>query len=209
MPRTSINYKNTIIYKIVCNDLNVNDLYVGHTTDFTRRRASHKLNCNNLGTIESKFKIYNIIRENGNWENWTMIEIEKYPCNDSNEASSRERYWYEILNANLNMRNPHRCKKEWAEDNKEHVKEHKRLYHINNIENIKEKKRQYYLDNKQYIDEKAKQLYTKNKDVIDARRMTSVTCECGINYTISNKKRHYESKKHIDLIKEKILSTII
>ena len=31
-----------------------------------------------------------------------MIEIEKYPCTDSNEARARERYWYEILNANLN-----------------------------------------------------------------------------------------------------------
>ena len=133
MPRTSINYQNTVIYKIVCNDVNVNDLYVGHTTDFTRRRATHKSNCNTLDEIVRKFKIYKIIRENGNWENWSMIEIEKYPCNDSNEPSSRERYWYEILNANLNMRNPHRCQKEWTEDNKEHVKEQSRQYHIDHI----------------------------------------------------------------------------
>ena len=31
-----------------------------------------------------------------------MIEIEKYPCNDKNEASKQERYYYEKLNAKLN-----------------------------------------------------------------------------------------------------------
>ena len=35
-----------------------------------------------------------------------MIEIEKYPCNDNNEAKSRERYWYEELSAKLNMKIP-------------------------------------------------------------------------------------------------------
>jgi hypothetical protein len=38
MPKQPINYENTIIYKIVCNNLNINDCYVGHTTDFTRRK---------------------------------------------------------------------------------------------------------------------------------------------------------------------------
>ena len=47
-----------------------------------------------------------MIRENGNWNNWSMIEIEKYPCNDDNEARSRERYWYEVLNANMNSQCP-------------------------------------------------------------------------------------------------------
>ena len=41
-----------------------------------------------------------MIRENEGWNNWSMIEIEKYPCNDKNEACARERYWYELLNAN-------------------------------------------------------------------------------------------------------------
>ena len=31
-----------------------------------------------------------MIRENGDWNNWSMIEIEKYPCNDDNEARARE-----------------------------------------------------------------------------------------------------------------------
>ena len=35
-----------------------------------------------------------------------MIEIEKYTCGDGNEARARERYWYEQLQAMLNMIRP-------------------------------------------------------------------------------------------------------
>ena len=53
-----------------------------------------------------------MIRDNGDWNNWEMIEIEKYPCDDFNEARSRERYWYEKLNSKLNSRKPFVSKKE-------------------------------------------------------------------------------------------------
>ena len=98
MPRTNIKYQNTIIYKIVCNDLNMKEVYVGSTTDFVRRKTHHKSNCmNNKCTM-----IYTVINKNGGWKNWSMIEIEKYPCNDKREAESRERHHYELLQANLN-----------------------------------------------------------------------------------------------------------
>ena len=42
MPIQNIKYNNTLIYKIVCNDLNIKDVYVGHTTDFRRRKNCHK-----------------------------------------------------------------------------------------------------------------------------------------------------------------------
>ena len=42
MPKNNINYSNTIIYKIVCNDLNVKELYIGSTTDFYNRKSNHK-----------------------------------------------------------------------------------------------------------------------------------------------------------------------
>jgi predicted GIY-YIG superfamily endonuclease len=45
MPRLPIDYANTLIYKIVCNDLNVTECYVGHTTDFTRRKSNHRYRC--------------------------------------------------------------------------------------------------------------------------------------------------------------------
>jgi len=101
MPRAKINYQNTVIYKIVCNDLSINDLYIGCTTDFKRRKSEHK-NWSKT-PIDGLYKcIYN----NGGWSNWSMIEIEKYPCNDGNEARKRERHWIEELNAALNIYKP-------------------------------------------------------------------------------------------------------
>lgn len=38
MPRLNINYQNTIIYKFVCNDINIfKEEYVGNTTHFINR----------------------------------------------------------------------------------------------------------------------------------------------------------------------------
>ena len=121
MPKKNIDYSKIIIYKIVCNDLNITDVYVGHTTNFIKRKAKHKANCNNINGKAYNFKIYNTIRNNMGWLNWSMIEIEKYPCNDINEASARERYWYELLNAKLNKNCPGRNNKEYYQDNKDKI----------------------------------------------------------------------------------------
>ena len=59
---------------------------------------------------------------NGGWENWSMIEIEKFTCDDSREAHKRERFWVETLNATLNCQVPSRTKPERVEDNKEVAK---------------------------------------------------------------------------------------
>jgi len=114
MPKTSIDYSKTIIYKIVCKDLNVKDSYVGSTTDFIRRKQQHKnMSINYFNDSKSWHrKLYVAIHDNEGWENWEMIEIEKYSCNDKNEACARERYWYELLNANLNSQTPLRTEKE-------------------------------------------------------------------------------------------------
>ena len=118
MPRKAIDYKKVIIYKLVCNDLSVKDLYIGHTTDFTNRKKLHKQCSLNPTNSKHNYKVYKMIRENGDWNNWSMIEIEKYPCNDENEARSRERYWYEVLNANMNSQ----CPILYADDKKQYKK---------------------------------------------------------------------------------------
>ena len=141
MPKNFIDYSKAIIHKIVCNDLNITDVYVGHTTNFINRKALH---CNNPNSKNYNFKIYNIIRNNEGWNNWSMIEIEKYPCNDINEASARERYWYQLLNAKLNTNCPGRNDKEYYQDNKDKMQE-------------------YYQDNKDKIQKFSKEYYEKNK----------------------------------------------
>jgi hypothetical protein len=123
MPCLPIDYANTIIYKIVCNDLSIKECYVGHTTDFVRRKWSHKYCCKTETDKKYHLKVYKIIRDNGGWENYSIIRIEKYPCKDVNEAKKKEREWFENLNSKLNSHLPQRRQntleeynKQWAEE---------------------------------------------------------------------------------------------
>ena len=53
MPRTNVNYKNTVIYKIVHYDEEqCNEVYVGSTTDFYKRKYQHKSKCNTGNEIK-------------------------------------------------------------------------------------------------------------------------------------------------------------
>ena len=67
-------------------------------------------------------KIYKCIRDNGNWNNWDIIEIEKYSCSDKNEAKKRERYYIELYKPELNTEIPGRTGKEYYEKNIEAIK---------------------------------------------------------------------------------------
>ena len=113
MPKVPTDYSNTIMYKIVCKDLNVKELYVGHTVNFRMRKCKHASDCAYEMSKNYNLKIYKYIRENGGWSNWEMIEIEKYNCNDGNEARARERFWFEELQAKLNMTYPQRNMQEY------------------------------------------------------------------------------------------------
>ena len=102
MTRQPIKFENNMNYKIVCKDVNIKDVYVGRTTNFISRKSSHKKNSNSEGKLCSDITLYTTIRENGGFENWEMILIENYPCENNIEADKKERYWVEQLNANLN-----------------------------------------------------------------------------------------------------------
>ena len=108
MPKNEIDYSSTIIYKIYCKNQIVTGVYVGHTTNFIKRKYHHKICCNNLN---NKLKIYKTIRENGGWENWEMVEIGSYNCKNSEEARIKEQKHYEELNASLNAVPPYVGKK--------------------------------------------------------------------------------------------------
>jgi hypothetical protein len=98
MPKENINYSNTIIYKIYCKNQNINDIYVGYTTNFPKRKHYHKKCYNN----DNKNKIYEIIKKNGGWDNWDMIEIANYNCKNQTEALIKQEYHYQILNDKIN-----------------------------------------------------------------------------------------------------------
>ncbi len=106
MPKTDIDYSNTIIYKITCKDKSIKDLYVGHTTNFVQRKHMHKQNCINNKTSNYKCKLYEVIRDNGGWNNWHMEIINFFDCKDHYEARKKEQEYFISLNATLNSIEP-------------------------------------------------------------------------------------------------------
>ena len=52
------NYKNTVIYKIICKDETITDIYIGHTTNFKQRNKLHKSTCNVESLKGYNYKIY-------------------------------------------------------------------------------------------------------------------------------------------------------
>lgn len=222
MPRKEMDYSRTIIYKIVCNNLLIQDFYVGHTTDFTNRKRSHKCYCNNEASKSYNLRIYQFIRDHGNWENWSMIEIEKFPCNDLNEAKARERYWIETLHSTLNYTIPLRTQKEWREEHTEELKEKRKDWYENNKDYKKQVDKDYYENNKEIIHKKQKEYNEIHKEEIrennkiyrethkaECAKMNKewreknaeyikekVKCECGCIVSRDTMRKHIKTDKH-------------
>jgi len=103
MPKVYIDYSNTIIYKITCKDETISDVYVGHTTNFVQRKYAHKIGSTNL---DNKCKLYQVIRDNGGWENWKMEIIDVINCKDVCEARKKEQEYFVLVKATLNSIEP-------------------------------------------------------------------------------------------------------
>lgn len=74
-------------------------VYVGRTTNFIRQKNSHKNNCNK---DKHKYKVYQMIRENGGWDCFKMTIIEEYPCENNLEACKRTDEHMKELKATMN-----------------------------------------------------------------------------------------------------------
>lgn len=114
MPRSKKDYSKTVIYEICNSDRSLK--YVGSTTNLVQRRAEHKYSANNPNSHHYFVNLYNVIRNNGGWENWSMKPVECYPCKNKTEAEIRERYWCDQLQANVNKVRPNITDEERALD---------------------------------------------------------------------------------------------
>ena len=217
MPKTPMDYSNCCIYKIehIEND---NLVYVGHTTNFNKRKAHHKSDCSNEKSRHYTLKVYQMIRENGGFEMFKMIEVEKYPCNDKREAERRENEVMKQLKANMNSYRAFLTQEEKISVHKEYnkkyweenkgrfsgcKKEYSKQYYDINKENICEKGKQYRVDNNEQIKEREKTYRETRKDIRKEKMKEKTTCECGCEITKINSKRHQSSKSHFELMNKK------
>ena len=166
MPRLPTDYSRTVIYIIKCKDDNITEEYIGSTTNFRERKNSHKSRCCNEKSNKYNLNIYKFIRENGGWENWIMLELEKHPCNDKREAEKREEEIRVERKSKLNS-----IKAFGAETREEYQKQYK------------EEKKEY---NKQYKEENKDKI----KEYTNQRRKIEYICHCGWIGNIQSKVKH-------------------
>lgn len=136
--KTQTNYHNSIIYKIVCKDTSIKDCYIGATTNFAQRKAKHKRNCNTENSKCHNFRVYKCIRDQGGWDNWDMVMVNRCSCEDKLELRKKERHAVELFNSTLNMVRPYIT-------NEERKISALKYYHEHSDE-IKIKRKQYFID---------------------------------------------------------------
>jgi predicted GIY-YIG superfamily endonuclease len=165
-------YKKAIIYKITTGD----NIYIGSTCNFTKRKWAHKNSIYNEKTHHYNLKLYQTIRENNG--EWDMKPYKEYPCENKTQLTIEEDRIRCELNADLNMR---LC---------------------GTGLNKKEYNKQYRNENKEQEIEYFKQYYQKNKEKISEKLKEKITCECGCVVNRYNLSRHKKTKKHIELMEK-------
>ena len=210
-------YQNGKIYKLYSNE--GPEVYIGSTTQkLCQRKAKHKSekNCSSKILFEK-------------YEEVIIELIEYFPCNNKEELNKREGMHIRMTDC-INKIIAGRTRKEYIEDNKEHIKEQQKEYYQENAEHIKEQQKEYYQDNSEYFKEKNKKYrednpeyckkynkeyrednpeyykkynkkyYENNKEKIIEYKSQKMTCECGITFRIDGKAKHEKSLTHKKLI---------
>jgi len=224
MPKKVIN--DYIFYKIVCLDNSVELCYVGSTADFNKRKSAHKQNTNNENSSRYNTKIYKIIRANGGWSNFKMVQMGTREQLTIREAEKIEEEYRTELNANmngkrcyiteeqkqerikeyqLNYREENKDKlkiqqHKWYEENKDKLLEYQQKYNEENKDKIKERVKNYREENKDKIKEREKNYRDENREILNMKQNEKINCECGCNVNKSFLGRHKTSPKHIKLM---------
>ena len=180
--------KNYTFYKFVCINDDINSCYVGSSADMKKRRTNHKNNCHNENSSEHNYKIYKIIRENGGWSNWKIVEFATKDNITKREAERIEEEYRVQLKADMNDKRAFTTEEQRKEQSKE--------YRENNKEKIKEQKKEYHENNKEKSLEQMKEYYKNNKEKILEKLNEKHDCPCGGRYTHANKTQHFKTQKH-------------
>ncbi len=128
------------IYKLF--KMNSNDCYIGKTRNIIKRMALHK-----YYSKSSTYKLYNFIRTNGGFENFTYEILETNIPEE--QGNAKERYYYNLyspsLNSNVPNRNQHESKlhyrtknrleiiqkvREWQRENRIRFNEYQKFYRL-------------------------------------------------------------------------------
>lgn len=174
-----VDYSKGKIYKIVCNTTGL--IYVGSTCKpklcqrLSKHVSDYKRHLNKKAGYMTSFEIL----ENNNY---VIVLLEEYPCNNKDQLHKKEREWIE-KNVCVNKVIPSRTIKEYNQTSKrkEVNRNNTERYRQNNQDIIKEKQKIYRETNTQKIKEYKAQKYI---------------CQCGSFITINSKAKHERSNYH-------------
>jgi hypothetical protein len=177
------NYQNGKIYCI--RSFKTDDIYIGSTTQpLCKRMVEHRSKYKGwLKGVANNCTSFELMKYGD-----TYIElIALYPCNSKEELKREEGKYHREMDC-VNKRIESRTHKEWYEDNKEIILQKAKEYHSRPEikERIKEKRKEYR--SRPEVKEKEKKIYEKGKQ--------KITCICGKEVTLYNKKIHERSQKH-------------
>tara|TARA_R110000803_G_scaffold202070_1_gene267046 strand:- start:43 stop:645 length:603 start_codon:yes stop_codon:yes gene_type:complete len=196
-------YSKGFIYKLCCKDVNIKEIYIGSSLNYKSRKKAHKSTINCITARGYNTYKYQFIRNNGGWDNWDMIEVKKYPCNDKRELEAEEDKIMRELKASLNGKNV------IYNDEDQKLRDH--LYYMKNRDVIIKKSKDYYDKNKNPIKKIRQQkelkdmtssdkYYQLNKQKIKANQSIKIICECGREIRRCQKSIHIKTKIHLENI---------
>ena len=157
------------IYKLIKKDATNDDMvYIGSTKDIDDRIRRHKNSCNNPNGRDYNLKIYKYIRDNGGWDEWTyeiIDEIEVALRDDAKKYEGQYILKYDAINK-LNDVVAGRSKKEYYEQNKEHLLQKHKEWLEQNKEQLSQKHKEWLEQNKEQLSQYRKERYESNKEQI-------------------------------------------
>jgi len=226
-----VDYSKIVIYKIQHQELD-ELLYVGSTTHFGNRKRQHKGNCYNPNGKSYNSKLYSTIRDNGGWDEFNMVIVKEFPCENKRQAEAEEDKCIREMKSSLNMRKAYITKeekqeyfkkynKDFYQQNRERILQQTKEYNKDNIERKKEYNKEYEERNKEILKVKRKNYREQNKDknkeynkeysennkikIKEQRRerdKEKIKCECDCMIRKSGLAKHLKTLKHQTFINQ-------
>jgi hypothetical protein len=100
-----VNYSNTVFYKLRHKDNNITDFFLGMATNFAKTKSDNKAHCNQKnesGEYTNHRNIYNYIRENGGYDEFTYDILERANLATKEEADTKLKFYINTLKPTLN-----------------------------------------------------------------------------------------------------------
>ena len=137
-------------------------VYVGSSTNFKQRCASHKSRCKNSSTLT----IYNYMRDNGGFDLFEIIPVIFLKLNDAVELRIEEQKEMDKYTDKLNVIKAYISDQDRIVRDKENGKK----YYEENREKLIEKTREYYESNKDKVCNYQKEYYEQNREKVQEQK---------------------------------------